>query len=379
VRIGIIAPEFPPDLGGVETYAYQYVLALRQMVDADIRVFTRRHRAGEISIPGVEVLPRLRFRVRHDRRLFAEQPIDVWHAMNAAYGWIGNNPGRALVSVHGNDFLRPYISLFKPDLARFLRAQSAPAWLEALEQRRSRRLTVNAMRRGLPRMQRILTNSRYTERVFLERFPECAGRTSAALVGVGAEFFKCVHKPRRSTDPLRLITVSRLSEPRKNVDLVLRALASTQHDASFTYRIIGEGTERDRLEALAADLGLATKVRFLGSLPQDQMVEELAASDLFVLVSSILPSSHEGFGIVYLEANAAGTPVLAARMGGAAEAVASGRSGYFVETPDVASIRDALRAFFDGTLVFDSNACREHAREFTWARVATAALPFYRP
>lgn len=203
----------------------------------------------------------------------------------------------------------------------------------------------------LPRARCILTNSSYTERVFLDNFPACEGVTVPAMVGVGEEFFTATGSARVPVEAYRLVTVCRLSEPRKSIDQVLRALAQLKPNFSFSYQVVGDGRDKVRLETLAAELGIAERVEFVGTLPRESMIDVLAASDLFVLVSSVLPYSHEGFGIVYLEANACGTPVLAARLGGAAEAVAEGESGMFVESAEVEAITvDLLSCDVEWTL-----------------------------
>jgi glycosyltransferase involved in cell wall biosynthesis len=98
---------------------------------------------------------------------------------------------------------------------------------------------------------------------------------------------------------------------------------------------------------------------------------------LFVLTSSGLRNSVEGFGIVYLEANACGTPVLAARIAGAAEAVEEGESGFFVEEPSVSRIAQALDSYLSGKIRFESSACIAFARKFTWKKVVDHASQFY--
>jgi glycosyltransferase involved in cell wall biosynthesis len=376
--LGIVSPEFPPAIGGVETYAYEYVRALRRLRPAwDIRVYTRPHPEGEIELPGVRIIPGLRRRVRLDRRLVRREDVDVWHAMNAAYGWIAVEAPHVVVSVHGNDFLRPYLPLLRPDLGRFLRLRRAPSWLESWEQSRSQRRLTVVLGSALPRARCILANSRYTEQVLLERFPACHGRTLPAMVGVGEAFFVTRRLERRPGEPMRLVSVSRLSEPRKNIDLVLRALAGLKDTHDFVYRVVGDGWDRPRLVALAQELGIGERVQLLGRVSQEEILALLAASDLFVLTSSVMPHSHEGFGIVYLEANACGTPVLAARLGGAIEAVAEGESGMFVEQAEVEEIAAKLDAFLKGQVVFSAERCRQHARRFTWERVVEAALPCY--
>jgi phosphatidylinositol alpha-1,6-mannosyltransferase len=378
LKIGILSPEFPPAIGGVETYAFQFVQALgRARPDWDISVFTRPHLEGEIQMPGVRVLPVLRRRLRMDRPLLLQQDMDAWHVMNAAYGWLAAEAEPVVVTVHGNDFLRPYLPLLRPDLDRFLPGKNSPHWLDSWEREYARGRLLKLLAETLPSARRILTNSRYTEQVFLERFPACRGRTLPAMVGVAEEFFAAERTQRAGADPVRLVTISRLSEPRKNIDLVLRALARLAGSFSYVYRVVGEGRDRARLAELAAELGIADRVQFLGRVAQERMAPLLAASDLFILTSSVLEHSHEGFGIVYLEANACGTPVLAARVGGAVEAVAEGVSGMFVEVPELDLVTDSLRRFLSGEIRFAAAVCRDHARRFTWQRVVDAALDGY--
>src|SRR5205814_871650 len=119
------------------------------------------------------------------------------------------------------------------------------------------------------------------------------------------------------------------------------------------------------------------RVRFTGFVNRAELLDIYAHSDLMVLASAVIPGSHEGFGIVYLEAAASGVPSLAARLGGAAEAVDEGSSGMYVEEPTVDAIADALARFLGGQIRFDPKTCRNFARRFTWANVVDHALNYY--
>jgi len=178
---------------------------------------------------------------------------------------------------------------------------------------------------------------------------------------------------------LQLLTVSRLSEPRKNVDKVIQALAQLSVSTDFRYTIIGDGSFKLQLEILVNKLGLEDKISFLGRQPTEKVIESMHQADLFVLPSSTLPDSHEGFGIVYLEAAACGTPSLATRQAGAIEAIGDGKSGFFVSDPTVNNIKDALQSFLDGQINFNGDSCRHFAEQFTWQKVVEKALPFYLP
>ena len=371
--VGLIAPEFPPDIGGVETYSFELAAALAA-IGHRVTVFTVPHAGGETTVPGVSVSPVLRYRRRLDRQLIDQYPVDVWHAANASYAWIASETPNLVVSVHGNDFLLPYSEVARPDLDRLpslwrIKGR-ARQWLSAADRAIGRWRSRRWLADNLPRVPCVVTNSKYTESALLEMFPGCRGRTSVGLVGVGEEFLRLSRAARPADDPVRLLTVCRLSEPRKNVDLVLRAIAGLKDRFRFSYTLIGDGPTRSSLEGLAEELGLGGVVRFSGRVPQGVLMKELSSADLFVLTSSKLPASHEGFGIAYLEANAAGTPVLAARLAGAIEAVDEGVSGMFVEEPTVPQIRAAIESFLSGQVTFDSDRCREFASRFTWRRVA---------
>ena len=144
--------------------------------------------------------------------------------------------------------------------------------------------------------------------------------------------------------PLRLLSVTRLhpGEP-KGIDLVLRAIAGLPQLA-LQYTVIGDGAERPRLRALADGLGLGDRARFAGRLGDGERDRALAECDLFVL-----PSSGEGFGIVFLEAMARGRACLGARVGGTPEVVLDEKTGLLVE-PTVEAVRAALLRLQDPSL-----------------------------
>lgn len=375
MKIAIVSPEFPPDIGGVETYALEFVRELATR-GHDLTLFTMRHPEGEVTIPGVRVVPALKLCRAADRQTFSHHQADVWHVLNAAYAWVALDQRTTVVTVHGNDFLRPYYPVAQPDLWRSpllwryadaLASCLRPYWIS-----RSAAL----VNRALPKARHIITNSRYTERVLLEKVPDCAGRTSPGLVGVAHRFFEVACRVS-GNGPRHIVTVSRLSEPRKNVAEVLHALAALRGQFDFRYTVVGDGADRARLEALAYELGLVQRVRFTGFVDDQTLLDTYAEADLFVLTSAIIPASHEGFGIVYLEAAASGVPCLAARLAGAVEAVEDGVSGFFVDTPTRESIATALRAFLSGAIQFKPQACRDFAHKFSWARVVDHACAHY--
>jgi len=225
------------------------------------------------------------------------------------------------------------------------------------------------MRKCLPLCRLIFANSDYAKNVFLRKYPLCQGRVVKAGLGVGSMFIDGRVSFRREVGAKSLLTVCRLSEPRKNVDLILRALARLKAEFTFRYTIVGEGHLRRDLMSLSVELGLADRVTFAGRVGDTELRSYYEDADLFVLPSGISERSFEGFGIVYLEANSVGVPTMAVRAGGAQEAVEEGRSGFFIEEPTVAAIENGLREFLSGERTFRSEDCRKFAAQFNWARV----------
>jgi phosphatidylinositol alpha-1,6-mannosyltransferase len=138
-----------------------------------------------------------------------------------------------------------------------------------------------------------------------------------------------------------LLTVGRMDsrERYKGHDRVIAAipdLVSKGHD--ICYLVVGEGTDRARLEALARAAGVSDRVRFLGAVELQSLVQTYRMADLFVM-----PSTGEGFGVAFLEAMASGTPALGLNVAGARDALADGQLGTAVpETEFAASIARLL-------------------------------------
>ena len=142
----------------------------------------------------------------------------------------------------------------------------------------------------------------------------------------------------------------------KGHDLVVAALPALP-DA--TLMLAGDGPERPRLEALARELGVAHRVRFLGVVPQPELARYYNAADALVLASS-----REGWANVLLEAMACGTPVVASRVWGTPEVVASGAAGVLMEARSADGVAEGVRRLRAAGI--DRAATRRYAEGFSW-------------
>jgi phosphatidyl-myo-inositol dimannoside synthase len=152
------------------------------------------------------------------------------------------------------------------------------------------------------------------------------------------------------TEPLLLerptiVTVARIEERYKGHDAMLRALPlvlAKVPDAQWV--VIGEGSLRAGLEALAQSSGVAGSVRFLGAVSDEERNVWLRRANVLAMPSR-LPAggfAGEGFGIAYLEAGAYGKPVVAGNVGGALDAVIDGETGLLVDPRDTGALSQAL-------------------------------------
>jgi glycosyltransferase involved in cell wall biosynthesis len=141
-------------------------------------------------------------------------------------------------------------------------------------------------------------------------------------------------------DPFTILTVSRLGvgDREKYVDKVIEAVARLKKILpEVRYEIVGDGVLRSELEALAKDLGVDDVVRFRGRVDDAELHQAYARAAVFAM-----PSSKEGFGIVYLEAWQRGLPVVCSSEGAAKEVVSDGIDGFVVDPKDISALADKL-------------------------------------
>ena len=139
-----------------------------------------------------------------------------------------------------------------------------------------------------------------------------------------------------------VLTVGRLQK-RKGHDMMIRSLPQVRQEVSdVLYAVAGDGEERAALARAVTDLGLGGQVQFLGEVDENTLLRCYQQCDLFALPNRQVGSDIEGFGMVLLEAQACGKPVLAGDSGGTAETLVAGaegkRLGPFTSSPCSASL-----------------------------------------
>lgn len=357
--IALLSYDYPPNDGGISRLLSSVVSELNQRgVSSNVLTLQSGGRRGAIrpSVPTVEVArgnPRRDLgTLRYLYRLPASMPVlaSVWNP-EATLAWLAGQR-RLFVMAHGNEVM-PY-----PKSLRF-------------------RLKDGLRRHVLGRAQAVICNSRYTEQ--LVRACQDEAKTVVICPAVDAERFVVEENPSSIRVRLQLplekrliLSVSRINAY-KGYDVVLNALAALPAEirAKLQYAIAGRGEALPALQQQALELGLMDCVTWLGFVDDRELPALYASADLFILCTREDPKARgvEGFGMVFLEAQAAGLPVVGTRAGGIPDAIVEGEGGRLVPQDDVEAVVVHLRKLVEHPDLFREQGRLGRARvrrDATW-------------
>jgi len=245
------------------------------------------------------------------------------------------------------------------------------------------RLFGRRRRQYLQHADAVVAVSKFTRRALIENMGVAPQRIELIVNGVDVERFR--PGPKSPTLIERyglsgkqvLLTVGRLVE-RKGVDTTIRALPQVLTLCpDVRYLVVGTGEYLPRLRALVDELSLADHVIFAGRVFRDELVAHYQLCDLFVMPNRELANHDtEGFGLVFLEANACGKAVISGRSGGVVEAVRDGETGLNVDGDSVDEVADGITRLLRDEDLRGALAARglEFARQ---SSSAERALRFY--
>ncbi len=261
-------------------------------------------------------------------------------------------------TIAGKRKLPPHVACIKGVMGDVVRFETGPT-------RASMALQARLEAKHARRADLVITISKYCA----ERLQELYGVSDAVVVPelIDLASWRRLFQANAATPDPRKFTVLSVCRfyPRKRVDVLLQAAAQLRDRIpQLEVRIVGNGLEGDRLRAMGDELGLGGVVQWLGDVSSEELAAEYNRAHIFCL-----PSIQEGFGIVFLEAMAAGKPIVAARASAVPEVV---RNGILIEPGNPEAMAEGLFTLYRDPDLRTSLAARGRAdvEEFDVDRVS---------
>jgi len=337
MRLIIISQDFPPETGGIQTYSYQIARRLvakctkltvfvpdkpgAQTVDNTIDAEVRRINVANtlLFLPLMYILPVFSRKQKTEVVFHSQWQTVIPSVLAKKAGSIQ----KIAIAAHARELL---FNPFKNKL------------LASLYQRYQRYV--------LSQGDMFFPVSHYTAALLRDNGVP-ADKINVVINGTDPEQFKPLEvndmKQQLGLQRKKIIlTVTRLVS-RKGIDTVIKAMpAVLKKVPEAHYLITGEGEDEEKLKQLAGQYNLTGSVTFMGRVAYDKLINIYNMCDVFVMPSKTTPPDVEGFGIVFLEANACGKPVIGTNSGGIPSAIINNKTGLIVHEQDITELSKAI-------------------------------------
>jgi glycogen(starch) synthase len=364
MRIAIVASDYAPTVGGVQT-------AVRNIARCSVRLghtvtILSAQPSGEVPATE-EVDGILVHRFPWGRRPVWTLPIralvTIWRMTRVLHAF-----GPDLVYIHFLSINALWVLLLHYVLRFKLVASARGNDIQGIPQRS--RLQRWMLTRLFHRADAVLFCSTYVQRDAAPYLKNVQPLTFVGVVGDGFDADEFASRPAYAASTPYVLAMGRLVE-KKGFDLLLRAFGSLAPEFPRVQLLIaGDGEERKQLETLIDQLKMRDRISLLGFTDREKTIALFLGCEFFVLSSRIEP-----FGIVVLEAMAAGKPVLATTSGGVVDLVQPGVNGRLVE-PQVQALADGLWEMLSDPEATRGMAARaaQSIEKRTWAAVTQEFL-----
>ncbi len=236
-------------------------------------------------------------------------------------------------------------------------------------------------RLALKRADRILSISKFTQNEILKRVT----LKNIEVIPGGADYEKFQKSNAKPDASKKVILSVGNVKPRKGQDVVIKALAKVRETIpDVEYCIVGGIQNKafyNELLASARNLGVENAVHFVGEITDDdKLIDMYHSCDVFALTSRYIDDNFEGFGFVYLEANACGKPAIGTLGCGAEEAITDGYNGLLVPQNDPDKTAAAIKYLLDNPEIarkMGENG-RKRAEEWSWKNITERIVDVYR-
>ena len=354
----LVSYDFPPMIGGAHSWLYE----IYRRWPTDVDVLTAKYSENENEAERQRSFDSISHgSLRVARRADTKHQIDLrsyhylrslWHQASQIGSLAGSHlsSGAEIGVIHA---LRAF-------------PEGVAAWLCWRRNRRTRRLVtyvhgeeilVSQTSRQLAMLANrvyqdsdlVIANSENTRKLLARTY----SRVESVSIHPGVDVkrfsqvgdLRGVYRNARGWPPetVVVLTLARM-EPRKNHAMVIRAITQLRAEGVPVALICGgDGPERKALETLAIELNVVPWVQFAGSIAEEEKPVLFSSADIFAMPSVSVGDMIEGFGIVFLEAAAAGLPTVCGISGGQREAVLNGKSGFAVDGDSLEAVAHAVK------------------------------------
>lgn len=205
----------------------------------------------------------------------------------------------------------------------------------------------------LAKAKKVIANSHYTAGLVTQCSPKA--NVVALPLGVDNEYFHPT-KPKHNDGLLHLCSISRL-EKFKAHDFVIETIASLPEEYRSKIRLTigGKGPYKETLEKIVAEKGLQQIVTFAGFISDEELRDFYSEHDAFILCTREEKSTNhvEGFGLVFTEAQACGTPCIGSRAGGIPDAIDEGNGGWLIEQDNICELKSLIVSFLSDKCILE--------------------------
>lgn len=377
MRLFIITPLFPPEIGGPATYLSELIPKLKER--HEIAVYTLNETDARIegvritSVSFTSKIPVFKSTIKRLKILYLlitkQKEYDLIYIqasdfLGLAATFSGLLSGKPLVLRWAGDFA--WESAFN--------SKKTEKFLEDFLASPEGGLKISFISRFqkfiFDKVDKVVVPSDYLKGILVKYYRVDPSKIAVIFNAVNPEEYSSIPKADIGGNP-KICTVARLV-PWKGIDLIIKAVPDLLKSyPGLTLYVLGDGPQRQELEMLSSKLGVRNAVRFTGILPRREVLGILKASDLF-----ILNSRYEGLPHTVIEAMACGTPVIASNIRGTDEVIKDGTTGLLVDTDREDGIHDRVLYALenrDRMEVMKRNAFRMIQENFTWDRAAKEA------
>lgn len=346
----IIAYDYPPSSGGVARLCSEITKGMHQHYSS-VTVMTidygeKIHNTYEHVNATFIKLPPKRFlcefkAIQQLRRLKNKNTYDVlcgvWHpeALLAVLGGMR----RVFVLGHGTEFLS--------GTSKFRKKFWLPVYGKWI----------------LKKVTRVIANSKYTQGLVQEISPEI--NSSALPLGVNHHFFSPSKVENTDFEIIKITTVSRVLKF-KGHDFILKTLEQLpiKYRKRIQWNIAGTGPYLEELKELVQTSEINSQIKFYGFIPDKDLPSFYCSNDLFVLATREAEQSTqvEGFGLVFLEAQSCGIPVIGTATGGIADAIEDGNGGWLIEQDNEKALKEIIIDLLDNPAIIKQQRLKARKR-----------------